>query len=500
MSPASHPARRPHALTRLLDRIGVILLTVAVGVVLGLQYNTPNKRVLSVITALLMFGLTWRLDIITGLGVMAVALPFPRATVVFNTNVFLIALMLVIWLLRVSMRQCAPPHRSPIDAPLVALFIFYVLSFYNVQGRDLTVSLARFGMMTATWLVFYLVASIPQTRRDFRRLLGFQAFSVLLVCLAGIFELTHPGQSLIPGWIEFANIGSPGTVAFGIRVGSVFYDYELLCEYCAIQAVLILFLFVRAETLLLRTFYGGLLTLVMFMLFTTVTRGGIISLGIGVLYLLVLVRRRLTMVGVTITAVVVAAALTSMNWFVAVYTHTGDMFARLGGSRMTGFMPDNRSIVWPQAWNRIFEHPFLGHGPYYSSLSGPRTYFWPHSLYLYVANNIGFIGFAVFAWLLWILFRITRPMTDDLRHADYLQGYMLIARTQMIVFLVDETKIEYLRNDIYSFQVWMLFGMMVAAHRVLASGAASADARRNVLVGAVPPPRSPAEHALPSTG
>jgi O-antigen ligase len=481
VSRALRPERPPNPLSGLLDRLGTVLLVGGVGAVLGLQYISPNKRVLSVLTALLMFGLTWRLDIMTGLGVMAIALPFPRATVIFNTNLLLVALMLVIWLLRITMRQTPAPHRSPIDAPLVMLFVSYVVSFYNIDGKFLADGLARFQMMTATWLMFYLVASVPQTRQDFDRLLGFQAISVLLVCLVGLFEMTHPGQTLIPGWIEFKNISSPDAVAFGIRVGSAFYDYELLCEYCAIYSLLILFLFVRTDSLLLRTAYGSLLALVVFVMFTTVTRGGVIALGVGLLYLMWLTRRRLSLVWLMTAAGAVAAGLIGMNWFVTTFTRTGNMFERLAGSKVTGFVPDNRVTVWPAAWDRIFEHPFLGHGPYYTPLSGLRVYHWPHSMYLYVANNVGFIGFAIFAWLLWVLFRSTRPATDDLRHADSLQAFMLIARAQMVVFLVDEIKIEYLRNDIYAFQVWMMFGMMVAAHRLLAAGApqpSRADGRR----------------------
>ncbi len=477
MSASLRPARTPHPLAGLLDRLGVLILIIGVGVTMGLQYITPNKRVLSVLTALLMFGLTWRLNIVSGLGVMAIALPFPRTTSYGNTNVYIVTFMLVIWLLRVTMRQSAPPRRSPIDVPLVMMFISYVVSFYNVDVADLAIALGNFQMMAATWLMFYLVASVPETRKDFERLLIFQAFSVLLVCLVGIFEMTHPGQTLIPGWIEFGNLTSPGASAFGIRIGSSFYDYELLCEYCAIHALLILFLFLRTDSILLRTAYGGLLLLVMFIMFATVTRGGIIALGVGVLYMLWLIRGRLTMVGVTVTSGLVAAGLIGMNWFVSTFTRTGNMFERLAGSTVVGLVPENRSVVWPAAWSRIFEHPLLGHGPYYSPLSGAQIYHWPHSLPLYLANNVGFIGIAILAWLLWILFRITRPTTNDLRHADFLQSYMIIARVQMVVFLVDEIKVEYLRNINYAFQVWMMFALMVAAHRLLAREAtAPADA------------------------
>jgi O-antigen ligase len=466
MSLAPRPERQPNPLVGLLDRLGVILLTITVGVVLGLQYVTPNRRVLATLAAIVVFGVTWRLDMVSGLGILILALPFPRATVFGNTNLAFILLLLVTWLLRVTLGQNLPPRRSPIDVPLVTLFVCYVISFYNIENTALLqLNLVSLEMMVASWLMFYLIASNLRNSRDLGRLINFQAVSVLLVCLVGVFEVTNPGKPLVPGWIEFKhtkeNLGS-------FRAGSIFYDYELLCEFCALNSLLVLFLLLRAKSLLLRLAYGGLLLLVGFVMFTTVTRGGIIALCFGILYLLWMVRRHLTMVATTIAAAVATASLIAMNWFVTTYTPTGNMFERLAGSTLVGYVPDTRTIVWAAAWQRIFEHPFIGHGPWYTIItSGARIYYWPHSIYLYVANNVGFIGLSVFLWLLWTLFRITRPRTDDLQHPDLAQGYMLIARAQLIVFFVDQIKIEYLRSHFYMFQVWLMFALMVAAYQVV---------------------------------
>jgi O-antigen ligase len=328
----------------------------------------------------------------------------------------------------------------------------------------------------ASWLMFYLIASNLRSSSELGRMLSFQAVSVLLICLVGVFEVTNPGKPLIPGWIVFTH-SKESLRSF--RAGSIFYDYELLCEFCALNSLLVLFLFLRAKSLLLRLAYGGLLLLVAFVMFTTVTRGGIIALGVGILYLLWMVRRRLTMVATTIAAAVAAASLIAMNWFVTNYTPTGNMFERLAGSTLVGYVPDTRAIVWAAAWERIFEHPFIGHGPWYAIItSGARIYYQPHSVYLYVANNVGFIGLSVFLWLLWTLFRITRPQTDDLRHPDLAQGYLIIARAQLIVFVADQIKIEYLRSHFYMFQVWLMFALMVAAYQVLQGPGAAGSVSR----------------------
>jgi O-antigen ligase len=469
MSVALRTERPPNPLIGLLDRLTPVLLTIAVGIVLGIQFFMPDKRMIAVIGAILMFGLAWRLDMVAGLGVLAIALPFPRTTVFGSTNLAFIALIAVLWLLRVSQGQCARPRRSPLDAPVLALFVAYVISFYNVTTSvGLSRALPIFVLFTAAVLMFFVIVNNLQDERGFRRFLDFQVVSVLLVCLLAVWELNHPGQYFIPGWIGFQT-GSVGEINLhNIRVGSSFYDYELLSEYCALNALLVLFLLLRAETIIRRLAYGLLLPLVLFVLFATVTRGSIIALAIGTAYLIWTSRRRLSFVALVMVGVTLFAGFQSMNYYVANFTRSGSVVSRFGENttKMVGFLPEARATIWLAAWNRCLEHPFIGHGPYYSVMEGTRTYFWPHNLYLFVANNVGLIGLGIFLWLLWTLLRISRPQTDDLRHGDFMRSYMIIAQSQMIVFLIDETKIDFMRNGNYQLQVWLMFALITAAYQI----------------------------------
>lgn len=478
MSNALPPTRQPRRWTGLFDRVGVVALVAAAGVVLGQQYVAPNKRVIPVLAAILLFGLAWRADLATAIGVLALALPFPRPTVFGNTNLAFVLLLLVIWLLRVTLSRSSPPRSSPVHVPLLAVFVCYVVSFYNIAPADLGPGLMKFGLMVGSWLMFVVVAGNLRTPRDLERVLVFQAISVFSVCLVAVYEVTHPGVNMARFLYTPLESFQTDTSLTNIRVGSVFSDFELLCEYCALNSLLAMFLFVRARSLIPRLAFGGLLVFVVFVLFTTVTRGGIVALAVGAVYLLWTIRRRLTFVGVTVALAVVVVGAIAMNGYVASSTQSGDLFERLFTSEVQGLVPDSRAEVWPEAWARIFEHPLLGHGPLYTVISGTRIFHWPHSLYLYIANNIGFIGLAVFVWLLWTLFRLTRPVTDDLKGEDYVGSYLLIARAQMVVFLVDEIKIEYLRNENYQFQIWFMFALAAAAGQIARARQAPAADRR----------------------
>lgn len=463
MSDLLRPARGLRRWAGWLDRAGVAALVAAAGVVLGTQFLSPNKRVISVLTAVALFGLAWRVDMATALGLLVLVLPFPRFTTFGNTNLVFVLLLLVIWLLRVTLGQSRVPRRTPIDVPLVALFVCYVVSFYNVEPALVGLNLQVFALLVGCWLMFYLVASNLHTQRDFERVFAFQAVSIFSVCLVALYEVTHPGTNLAAVLASGLGAGTTEKALVGGRAGSVFLDYELLCEYCALNLLFVAFLLVRARSLLPRLAYGGLMVFLFFVLFTTVTRGGLVALAAGTIYLLWLVRRRLSLVSLTVTVAVVIATAFAMNAVVSSSTLAGNLFERLFSSEVKGLMPDTRSTVWPAAWQRIFDHPLIGHGPRWEAFTGARYYHLPHSLYLYVAVNVGFIGLAVMLWLLGTLFRMTRPVTDDLRNGDYVASYLLVARAQMLVFLVDQVKIEFLRNGHYQFQVWLMFGLMAAA-------------------------------------
>jgi hypothetical protein len=64
------------------------------------------------------------------------------------------------------------------------------------------------------------------------------------------------------------------------------------------------------------------------------------------------------------------------------------------------------------------------------------------------------------------LWRMSRPQGDRLGDPNYARAFLLVGHVQLLTFLIDEVKIEYLRNPIYPFQVWILFASIVAAHEI----------------------------------
>ncbi len=448
---------------------GVILL-VGAGVVLGMNYLAPDKRMIAVMVATLIFGITWRIDMVSGIGILVLALPYPRGTVSGGTNVVIVLLLLLIWLLRISTRQVPPAQRTPVDVPIIALLISFIISFYNIEtAANLARALETFVQILAGFAMIYLVVNNLRRPEQLERVHMFQAVSITMVCLLGIFELYSPNGVFIPGWITFQHAYSEGINIHNVRIGGPFFDFELLSEYCAINLLLLFLLAVRARSVARRTIFVSLLVLTFFIMFATVTRGGIMALAVGMLYLMWVLRKRLNLIRVTAAVALAVGAFLAMNYYVANFTHSGDLVARLVDPQSWEFergMPVSRASIWQSAFERMMIHPIIGHGPFYDTAKGLDFWFWPHNGYLYLGNLVGFVGLTCYLWLLFGLWKISRTSAPDLRDRNYARAYLAIAHVQLVVFMVDQMKIDLLRNSIYPFQVWLLFAYIISAHRL----------------------------------
>jgi O-antigen ligase len=443
------------------------IAVVALGVLIGIQYMAPDKRMLGVAAAAVIFGVAWRLDMVTGLGVLLMVLPYPRGTVFGNTNFALVLLLLLIWLVRVAQRVNPAPRSTPVDGPIAGLVLAYAVSFYNIgDAVSLNFALQNTELFVVCLLLFYMLVSNIRTQADLERVQMFQVISLSTIVLLAIYELNHPGTVLIPGWIDFKGTTGSDFNTRNVRVGGPFFDFELLSEFSAMSAVLVLFLLLRARTTNRRVALSVLLLLDVFVLFATVTRGAIISLSVGVLYLLFRIRRRLRVVPLVVGAGGLAALAFGMNFYVAHFTRSGDVVARLHETSFVGVVPESRVGAWRDGWERFLEHPLIGHGPYYSSRTGTHTWLWPHCLYLYIANLVGVIGLGFFLTLLGRMLWISRRSSDDLRDPNYAKAFLLVAHLQLFIFMVDQIKIEYLRNPTYQFEIWVMFAILIATYRL----------------------------------
>jgi O-antigen ligase len=170
-----------------------------------------------------------------------------------------------------------------------------------------------------------------------------------------------------------------------------------------------------------------------------------------------------------IAAAALASAAMGMNFYVGHFTRSGNLGARFGETRFVGLIPDDRLGAWTDAWNRFLVHPLIGYGPYFAPRVNIHFTAWPHDIFLYVANLVGLFGLTFFVMILVRLFQITRRSGLNLRDPSHSRAFLPVAHTMFAVFLIDEIKIDYLRNGIYQFEIWIMFAMLVATSRLAAA-------------------------------
>lgn len=479
----------------LVRRSWAWIAVVVGGLLLGSQIYAPNQRMLQVFGAVALCMGAVRVESVVGLLMLIPLLPFPKLTTYGSTNVAFVILVFVIWLVRMVLRQEKSSGRSSLDLPAGLLIMAYLLSFSQLEDPEtLRPALTNFWRALTYMALAYLVIHLVRDERNLRRVVGSILIMGTLVELTAVFELFYPEKALIPGWIELsagrrAAFIQEGFEITNIRVGGAIGDYELLAEFCAMGLLLQLFAFAQARDRRSRVLLGALLALTAFVLLTTVTRGAIVSLAVAGVYLLWRVRRHLTFRNVVFAAAAIALTGSVMLGAIGQYTRSGNVIERFAGTEFHGLVPDTRQGVWADAWERVWERPIFGHAPYFSGRVGVREYHWPHNNYLFYWHMIGIVGLAAFLFLLYRLWRETGRHADRLGHPSYSGALSLVLRGMLILFVVDQIKIDYLRNEIYSFWVWLFFGLIVATGRVARAEAAQA-------AGAAKPSPVPARRTL----
>jgi len=447
----------------------------AVGYLLGELIHTPNSRIIKAIAGLVLFGIARRTQPFYALCFIVLMFPFPFSIFVGSSTMIFIVVACLVYLGRLTLKQTDPPARTPVDAGMGILVACYLLSFYNVDNPEfLRRGLINFFAILASFLLFYITASFIRNEDQLKTMVKVLTITIALSVAIGLYELVFPGQVLVPHWITLGGGGEAAVGDEGYRVGGPLSDYELFGEFMAMSFFISYFHYRRSTFANSRFFGMSLAVLCVFLLLTTVTRGATLAFVGGFVYLMWCIRSRLRFRDVVTVLLVAAGLYAGMEFILVNFTTSGSVLDRLLGTTFVGFLPDSRT-GWVDVWDRVLDHPFVGHGPYYDlglagglTGRGLYTHIWPHNQYLFYAHTIGLIGLGAFLFVSGRLLHVSfRFKAKSLKESSYAESLMVVLHVMLLVFLVDQIKIDYLRNDIYLYFPWILMGMIAATHRII---------------------------------
>lgn len=292
-------------------------------------------------------------------------------------------------------------------------------------------------------MFFYMIVNLVRDERMFLKFLEIMVIACIVQVVMSSFSFVY--------YLVIKHRAS-------FRVEGMLRDYELFAEYLALHIPVFIFLMRNPGELIPPKVLKLFLVLTIFVLLATATRGAIISLGIGLIYYLAKMRRRLKVTGIAMQIVIwgigIGIVLAALYKFLP---QSAQIIERFSSTRLSSL--DTRHAVWLEFWSYFKEKPLTGHGIIYNL--GTQLFF-PHSTYLYFLLTLGVPGLAVY--LLFVCALLQKGLQAE-RNALKNNGpfeMAVVVNTLLIVFLIDGIKIEYLRYPNYQLFAWFLFGLVTA--------------------------------------
>ncbi len=488
-----HPRRAAPAWLTSFPFLGALLFA---GYYVGLLIANPQRRVIQTVAGLLLIYLATRFTIYQSLAFFIIVYPYPTFTSVGSTNTLILLVISIVWATRAAAGEIRVHFRSLLTPILPLVILGYLLSTYSIQtDEEFSGGMGILFAVLSCLCLYFMVVNFVRDETTLRRTLYFFGISAILIHTVAVYEVLFPGHAFLPGWL-LSERAQFTTAKFGVRTGGPFRDFELLSEFCAVTTPIVAYMWVRSPRTG-RGFWSVVLGMTIFSQFATVTRGGFISLGVGLIYLLWLLRREIGAVRAVSTLVLLVTLTAGLGLALPHVFRMESLFTRLERTKFEHGMPDSRVATWTMSWERIQEHPILGHGPLYTFGSGLNKYSWPHNGYLFLWVTIGITGLIGYIAIFLTCFFATGRYRGRFLSGPYVPGLLTAFHVSWLVFIVDQVKIDFERNPIYFQFTWLFIGLTAAAWQIaraeaLQPAAAPAPEPEIVRLGPVTPALSPA--------
>jgi O-Antigen ligase len=327
---------------------------------------------------------------------------------------------LVMWTLE---RLAARDRRLPRTSVVVICFglafmLVYLLGYFAIDSAD---GVAQFGKGIFKWAihVLFLVAGVSylgrHSERFYWRTIGILTAGITFNAAYGVLQLVaaQGGRNLDSAVLSPLTGGASSINIYGAVEGQSVYRPNALTgdpNHLGIMLVIPLLALVPVYLRLgrnhrLRTQLMVVLAFLLIVELATLSRSGLLGLGVGVLMLAVVYRhklrsRELILPLLAVLAVVGIVVLSRLHFFETVIR---SRFQTGGNSTSAHFG------VYDFIPNVLSTHPLFGLGfntfsVYYEAVTG-KTNWGPHSFYVALLVETGLVGATVFGVFLWYLFR-----------------------------------------------------------------------------------------------
>ena len=341
------------------------------------------------------------------------------ASTVSLADVLAIAFLFMWALERLARRDRRLPRTSAVVTCFGLVFLLvYLLGYYGIDSAD---GAGQFGKGIFKWAIhiLFLLAGVSylarRSERFYWRTIGVLTAGIVFNAVYGVLQLVaaQGGRNLDDTVLSPLTGGASSINIYGAVGGkSVYRPNALTGDPNHLGIMLIVPLLVLLPVYLrlghrhrLRGQLAVVLGFLLIVELATLSRSGLLGLGVGLLVLAVPYRRKLLSRDLLVP---LAASLALVGLVVVSRFHFFEIVIRSrfqtgGGSASAHFG------VYDFVPKVLSSHPLFGLGfnnfsVYYELVTG-KTNWGPHSFYVALLVETGLVGTAVFAVFLWYLFR-----------------------------------------------------------------------------------------------
>lgn len=368
---------------------------------------------------------------------------------------------------------------------LGAILVFTMLSLVNTDNASvfffdrgrirLSLEYLDIIVFISSIMIYTMTKKHIQSKDDVYKLFKTIILSASLASIAGYLQIINPENTYI---FKYIVIGE--NLIWANRVAATMQGYEYLAEYTAIVLSMCVIILMRQQTTRKRALYLILLINLIIIMTMTQVRGIYIALALSTIYLISLmlmqgkVGTSLKLLSFSLATIAVLVATVVTIDVIKPGAGFVDRFSKMEIDVKKGEYA-TRTQVWAWGANTIagmdLAETLVGAGHKYlkyETITGSQSS-WPHSLYLSYIMRDGFLGLGIFLlFILWLYKQSLGAITQSKRLGDKELYLIAIALNFILVlFIIDETKIEFIRHDRSQNITWLIFGIIVAFSHIV---------------------------------
>jgi len=428
-----------------------------------------------VIAFVLMYALPSRWS----LGALLLMIPFQLIVSKYGSlNVILTYLLGIAFLFQRKIK------RYPLLGATAFIVFAYLLALTQAPRFLMFDNLLYLVAIGSNFILFYVVYNYIQEEGDVKYILKiFVVLNILVIVYCYLQLILGEGSFAFLG-IQELSITQNRITDIDRRLAGPFAAVGITAEYLVIQIVILWYSSIYVTSRKIKYLYFSLIAANFAFLVATGNRGGLISLLIGAVMLVYMFRRELGVRRIITGGMLAVSAFILLSIVVVSQTQFDRLYERVTNTEFKGGLPETRSMIWPMTIEKIKDKPWIGHAPrvQYGEEKGVHNRAdwiigYPHNLYLFLLFSLGIVGLIAYLIFWARLFSAIWRSRYTVRETSLISGIPRLGVVLMLVILVDQMKVEFLRFSLVDYQhyIFALLAFLLGTSALLARGVVASN-------------------------